>query len=200
MIVDLSKPVRAATDGEQLKSLVTSIIGQRCLKADLSYGAELMLHLGDPVSYGNKRILDEQKGSWILGTRASSWRLLLTAPPMVIACGWPAEPGTLPRPLSGEEVENLTRGLAGQVIHDVTLAKWPLPTPVGVGIGVVVKFSGGADLVIVPSSETDGDDDPLPDWELFTPFHMYLRVGPGTVWSYLPSNVVEKATPVARNQ
>jgi hypothetical protein len=190
MIVDLTKPVGPTTDPEYLHALVTAIIGQRCFKVDLSYAAELMLHIGDPVSYNNKLLEDEQKGSWILGTRASNWRILLTKPPVIVTSGWWFEPGKPLQPISGEEAERITEQLAGQVIQEVMLSKWHLPTPVGAGMGVIVNFSAGANLAIAPSPEPDLTEEPMSDWELFTPFHMYLRVGPGMVCSYLRSDVL----------
>jgi hypothetical protein len=197
MFFDLTKAVEASTDRAVLFELLTALVGQRCLKADLSYGEELMLHFGDPVPYAHPKMVDEQKGSWILGSRASSWRILLNDPPAIISSGWPLEQGesfgspTEVPVISGEEAEGHARQLAGKTVNAIRPFKVVrLPTPVGVGVGLVVEFSDGSDVTIVPSPEVDDSDAPVADWELFTPFHTYLRVGPGLVWSYLRSDKV----------
>jgi hypothetical protein len=57
-----------------------------------------------------------------------------------------------------------------------------------VAVGLLLEFANGANLVLCPNPEIDQDEEPLADWELFTPFHTYLRCGPGFVWSYLPAD------------
>ena len=72
MILDLTEPVpKVASDATFLRALLTALVGQRCLKVDLSYGGELMLHIGNPVAYAHPKLADEVKGSWTSGTRAS---------------------------------------------------------------------------------------------------------------------------------
>jgi hypothetical protein len=206
MIFDLTKPVEKSSDLAVLHALLTALLGQRCLKVDLSYGDELMLHIGEPVPYKHPKLADEQKGSWILGTRASGWRLLLNDPPVLIECGWfPDELSELVGPWandvsrtaerrrsSGEAVEQAARHLAGQTVRSVRPERFPLPTPAAAGLGLVVDFAGGSSLAVVPSPERDEGEDPLADWELFTPFHTYLRVGPGLEWAYLRSDAPAK--------
>ena len=62
----------------------------------------------------------------------------------------------------------------------------------------------GSVLTIVPTPEevappSEGRElPPIPDWELFTPYNRFLRVGPGQTWAYLPSDQPEPAAvPVA---
>jgi hypothetical protein len=93
-----------------------------------------------------------------------------------------------PRHISGEEIEEKTRQLIGKTILAARPVVFALPGPIANGIGLVVNFGVGSNLVIVPSPEPDEDNDPLPDWELFTPFHTYLRVGPGVSWAYLKAD------------
>lgn len=191
MIFDLAKPMQASTDEAFLHALLTTMVGQLCVRVDLSYGDELMLHVGEPLSYAHPKLADEKKGSWILATRASSWRILLSDPPALVEYGWlPPEP-TLEKlareSIDGTEAERRAAGLEGRVVRDIRLLKFQLPTPIGVGMGLVVNFGVRDNLLIVPSPEADLDENPVADWELFTPFHMYLKVGPGLVWSYVPS-------------
>jgi hypothetical protein len=49
-----------------------------------------------------------------------------------------------------------------------------------------VRFANGCRLLVSPSPEDDSWD--LPYWELFTPGHMVLAFGPGSVWSYTRSD------------
>jgi hypothetical protein len=205
MILDLTKPIEPSADPAVLHALLTALLGQRCLKADMSYGGELMLHIGEPVPYRHPKLADEQKGSWILGTRASGWRLLLNEPAVLIESGWFPDPwkdlisgegggdaGGMaersPLNLNGEQIEEKTRLLAGRTILAARTVRLPLPLPVAWGIGLIIEFEGGSSLAVVPSPEPDEGDDLLADWELFTPYRTYLRVGPGPVWAYLRSD------------
>ena len=194
--LDLTKPVEPSQNPLILRSLLGTLLGQRCLKVDLSYGDELMLHVGEPISYQHPNLAAEKKGAWILGTRASAWQLLLNQePPSVIesdefparlTAEWRLE-GNGHR-VRGEEVEGLARNLAGETITSARPVPFPVPPPLTKGVGLVVEFTGGSRLVVVPSSEPVEEDEPLADWELFTPYRTYLRVGPGLVWAYLCSN------------
>ena len=85
VVIDLKTEVPGSQDLGLLAAMLDMLVGQRCLKAELSYGEELMLHLGAPVPYSHPKLADETKGSWILGTRASRWSLLLSRPPLLIA-------------------------------------------------------------------------------------------------------------------
>jgi len=40
--------------------------------------------------------------------------------------------------------------------------------------------------MLIPDAE---DDSNLPYWELFTPYQMLLKVGPGAIWSYVRSDL-----------
>jgi hypothetical protein len=66
------------------------------------------------------------------------------------------------------------------------------------GFGLSLGFSDQSRLMLrpLPAGLDNGDPDdfpPVADWELFTPFKRYLRVGPGSKWAYLPSMGEEKA-------
>ncbi|MBY0522600.1 MAG: hypothetical protein K2R98_04355 [Gemmataceae bacterium] len=206
MIFDLTHTVEKSDDLHVLSALMTALLGQPCLKVDLSYGDEFMLHVGSPVAYRHPKLANETKGAWILGTRASSWRLLLTNPPLLIEHAMPDlfSPPMSAYPVrmgnatvkSSEEVEKNARPLSGKIISGVHLIHWPVPAPMDVGIGFSVDFVGEANLVVLPSPEPDEGDDPVADWELFTPYHTYLRVGPGLTWSYVRSDLAAaSATP-----
>jgi len=169
------------------------LLGQRCLRLELAYPGELVLHAGDPLAYSPPSPSGQKKGSWRLGMLASWWRLVLADPPYIIRTE-PIQPdqagesSTNPR-----EVEDKASQLIGMTIVAVEPTLYPLRREPHIGIGLLVGFSNGSRLAVIPNDEADEDnDDPLPDWELFTPFHMYLKVGPGWTWSYLRSYVVEE--------
>jgi hypothetical protein len=191
--IDLKETERDSSDLARLASMLEVLAGQRCLKVDFDYGPELMLHVGTPIPYSHPRLKGEQKGSWILGTRASRWQLLLGGSGLLIQTG-PPEPflplmpptGVDVRPISPEEVEKKTGLLSGFLI--LSASPFPTQSKKGMGFGVAIEFGDGSRLLVVPTEEPDDPREPLADWELFTPFHTYLRVGPGVIWSKLPSN------------
>lgn len=53
------------------------------------------------------------------------------------------------------------------------------------GNGVTLRFTN---TIVEDLQRADDDFDPLANWELFTPYGTYLRVGPGFVWSLLPAD------------
>jgi hypothetical protein len=192
IVIDLKSEVKRSADLHFLEAMLGALAGQRCLKVELSYGEELMLHLGAAVPYSNTKLADETKGSWILGTRASRWSLFLSQPPLLIASnGQPlaqatngATPETPP-----EEVEKKADPLIGCTVVVVKL-EWPLSQASAGGVGLVLEFSDGSRLTVLPDDEADNKT-PLADWELFTPYDMYLTCGPGPVWSYARSDVLK---------
>ena len=191
VIIDLKSEVKQSGDLDRLESMLGALVGQRCMRVELSYGEELMLHLGTPVPYSSPKLADETKGSWILGTCASHWNLLLSGPPLLIVTGGEQSNGltdetaqqTLPM-----EIERRAESLIGCAIIAVK-PEWPFPqASYSGGVGLVLEFSNGSRLAILPDGGPD-DGTPLADWELFTPYDMYLACGPGPVWSYLRSDV-----------
>ena len=46
------------------------------LRASFSYGGELRLHFGRPVSHENPRLVGRTHGEWVLGLRATPWVLV----------------------------------------------------------------------------------------------------------------------------
>ncbi|HBI43338.1 MAG TPA: hypothetical protein DDY78_10850 [Planctomycetales bacterium] len=194
IVIDLKSEVKQSADLHLLEGILGALLGQRCLKVELSYGEELMVHLGDPVPCSSPELADETKGSWILGARASRWTLLLHDPPVLIASnGQPfadAESAghqeTLPL-----EVEKRAEPLIGCNIVTAK-AKCIFPEIPGCGgIALLLEFNDGSHLTVLPDDEADDDETPLADWELFTPYDMYLACGPGPVWSYARSDVLK---------
>ena len=191
VIIDLKTEVIQSRDLRLLMAMLDVLVGQRCLKIEVSYGEELMVHLGAPVAYSHPKLADEAKGSWILGTRASRWSLFLSQPPLLIASNGRlvTEVGAgSPRETPPSEVEKKAEPLIGCTVAMVK-PEWRLPTASLGGVALVLEFGDGSRLTVNPDDEPD-DRTALADWELFTPYDMYLVCGPGAVWSYLRSDVV----------
>jgi hypothetical protein len=191
MIIDLKQEVKESRDLRFLEALLGALVGQRCLKAELSYGGELMLHVGDPVPYAHPKLADEQKGTWILGTRASWWSLLLNDPPFLIESNG-LDPGPPEPTLTPDDVEKKARQLIGSTVVLAEPDLHPVRGALHRGIALFVEFSNRSRLAVVPNGEAD-EENSLADWELFTPYHMYLTCGLGPVWSYLRSDMVTPA-------
>lgn len=187
MIIDLTKDVQASNNTDLLAGLLSMLVGQPCVKAEFSYGGEFKFHFGGPVPYKHPKLADKKKGAWVLGVRASKWRLLLLNPPLLIEIDWPEELKTATRssqwkarpPVDEAEVEKATSRLVGQMVMDVQ------PMPFTLGVGLQIVFADGSNLVICPNPEEDEDPEPLADWELLTPYRARLQVGPGVSWRYL---------------
>lgn len=195
IIIDLKSEVKQSSDLGRLEAMLGTLIGQRCLKVELSYGEELMLHLGTPMPYSSPKLADEAKGSWIIGTRASRWNLLLSKPPLLIAsdvrAAAVAENGK-PQEAAPEEVEKKAEPLIGRTVIAVKPERLPPGGPSAGGVGLTLEFGDGSRFVVIPDDHAD-DGTPLADWELFTPYDMYLACGPGPVWSYARSDVLKTA-------
>lgn len=165
MTTNLVKNITQPSDLEQLHQIISGVIGETCWKASLSYGDELTLHIGAKIPYSQKSMTGREKGAWILGTRATQWRL--DSPTQTLVS-------------SNDEPEIIRHKV--DAIKDSTIA--------GIetyyrNLALTVTFSNGYKLILLPSSEDNVD---LPYWEMFTPYQMVLKVGPGARWSYISSN------------
>jgi hypothetical protein len=65
----------ARDDLHELELILRALHGVQCWRARLGYGDELRLDLGEPRPYRHPSMGGRLKGSWVLGTRASSWQL-----------------------------------------------------------------------------------------------------------------------------
>jgi hypothetical protein len=192
MLIDLKREVKDSRDFHFLEAVVGSLVGQRCVSVEMSYGGELMLHVGEPVPYSHPKLAGEKKGTWILGTRASWWNFLLTDPPyLILPNGTPESSGAASwQTVTAEEIESKAAQLIGRPVVFAAPTLYPLRGAPCLGVALFIGFGNGSRLAIMPND--DSDEEPLlADWELFTPFAMYLRCGPGPVWSYVRSDVVE---------
>jgi hypothetical protein len=80
--------------------------------------------------------------------------------------------------------------LAGEYVRNLSL--WKSFDPKATPPGLQLVFGDGSVFELLPSppeSVSDAEPETIADWELFTPYHTYIRVGPGPVWSNLRSDV-----------
>lgn len=165
MTANLVRNITQLSDLEELIQLICEIIGETCWKAGLTYGNELTLHIGAKIPYLQKSMLAKEKGAWILGTRATRWRIDFRGDTLVD---------------SNNDLETIKQKVAAIESNTITNIKISYEN-----LALTVSFTNQSKLILLPNSEEDVD---LPDWEIFTPYHMVLKFGPGAVWSYTSSN------------
>lgn len=173
----------------RLLGLARQLVGEPFLFARRGYPDELKLHFGTPVQSPGPKGRTITSGSYVLGAVASAWSFkvaklgvtLLSGDPFASAA--PADPDTWGSPLHEEKLDAMLASTGGPIMTGVEVQTHPL------GYALSLAFSDGSALTILPSRETG----PVPDWELFTPYDRYLRVGPGREWAYLPSDQPETA-------
>ncbi|MCL1462882.1 hypothetical protein [Argonema galeatum] len=160
MTTNLVRKVTKLTDIREIAEITMRVFLQICWKANLSYGDELSLHIGDRIPYSQKSMAGKEKGEWILGTRGTTWKL---------------KSGGETIATSEEDAENIRQQI--KAIENIHIS-WFVPTP---ELGFNMGFSNGYELILMPEIE---DDSGLPYWEMFTPEDMVLKVGPNSIWSY----------------
>jgi hypothetical protein len=194
MIIDLKSEIKDSADLRLLNAFLGAMTGQRLLKARLSYGDELKLHFGEPQPAPHPRLASLQRGSWVLATRASRWEAALSRPGLVLDAGvFLSPPAPHTQTATPREMAEYADKLAGAEVG-AARAVWSGDRTLAPGLQLV--FTDGSHFTLLPDPSNlpdEGDDEPLADWELFTPYKTYLRVGPEPVWSNLRSDVVAGA-------
>ncbi len=72
-----SSEKRARADlAAEAEQWIQRLVNEPLLRASFSYGGELRLHFGKPVSYENDRLAGRTHGEWTLGLRATPWVLV----------------------------------------------------------------------------------------------------------------------------
>jgi hypothetical protein len=157
------RTVESPADLQDLQSVLQALSGQPFLAARTSYGDELRLDFGRPVPYGTSLLAHYVRGEWVLGIRASPWRLTGTNDHVT----------DLERP-SGA-ADTIFAALVGERVTDVRVS-YP-------DLDLRISFNGGQ-VFTVP---INANDESIAAWELFTPDHVVVRAGPGRQWSVSPT-------------
>jgi hypothetical protein len=100
------------------------------------------------------------------------------------------------KPLIPEQVETaqlLRPGARVSAVYAVPVETGRLSA---YGFGLSALLEDEASVVILPSRAPRQRPrrDQIADWEVFTPYERYLKVGPGLRWSYLPSRTPSQAS------
>jgi hypothetical protein len=206
MVVSLDpRSTHAPTVGEMngLWAYLQLAVGQPFRFLRSSYADEVTLHLGAEVPpVAPKRtpipLKLKPRGSYVLTFRGSAWMIhshagmVILASPLML----PAPPFPMPslptsgiwQPVTLEELERVPPITPGAFL----LHAFPYQDDFTQGFGLVLGFSDRSSVNLRPTPEETsaaGEQElpPIADWELFTPYGRYLRVGPGQKWAYEPS-------------
>jgi hypothetical protein len=190
-VVDFRAARRRSSDHCELRAYLQQLVGQPFLLIRFSYGDEFTLHLGQPREYRSSKLSHLTKGSYVIGARASSWFLKAHRPPSVII--GTAQPMSKAakhlKPLKPELLEASKLLRLGARIVCVDAITLGTGRRSAYGFGLSVLFEDETSLLILPSPtpRQRQRSSQIADWEVFTPYDRYCRVGPGLHWSYLPS-------------
>jgi len=157
--VDEVVPQRIVHQDEDLSDLrktLSRVLGARLDAARRSYGDELRLHLGQLTTFQSPLLAGKTRGEWLLGTRASQWRLI--------------QPGTAQIDRDAAWDDAAWHELVGKrvTVLDVTYPD----------VTLTLGFETGARFC-VPGN---GAGDYLAAWEFFTPDQLVITAGPGRRW------------------
>jgi hypothetical protein len=188
------------TKGEYglLLALARQLVGEPILFGSLGHPRELTIHFGSQVEFRGPKKTVLVEGSYVLGAVCSAWRIksALQGRTVMDYAGL-AEAARLQvatPEISMADAERFLRQVGGATVRDVDVLM------MSDGYGLRIGLSDGSLIELFPTPDNFtreyGADDEYPtappDWELFTPYKRYLRVGPGTQWAYLPSDEPEK--------
>ena len=191
-MIDLAKIRLKSLDEGELASMLTLLVGQPFLSFQISYGDELQIHLGQPIT---SRRLKTTSGSYIIGTRASSWSFRSQAKSQFLANSDPGPDGVqvMTHLIDLKVIERESFLPQGTAVEAIRI----FDTSTGFGFGV--SWTDRSEFILFPAKLTREDEnaeevDPLADWEVFLPGHRLLSAGPGRQWSYTDSS--SSAAPV----
>jgi hypothetical protein len=171
-----------------LGAYLQQIVGQPFLFFRESYGGELTMHLGSLITVRppNPKLKPMTRGSYVLTFRGSAWSIASGTKASLTMAGPFLQPdGTVGRSIELKEVEKSPPVTPG------TPLLWAAPGLTPGGLGLLLLFADGSRLSLLPYPTPEPPDEeespPVADWELLTPYGMFLKVGPGPKWAYLPS-------------
>ena len=163
--------VEKAEDLNDLKVLTNGIIGELCWNASLTYPEVPELHIGARIPNELELLKDKDHGAWIILCWASTWKIVSPTETLMT---------------SEHKLKEIKQGL--QAIQDTHVVAFEPQYP---GLGLIVTFSNGNQLILIPKDdddvESDQDETEVDDrnyyWELFTPLHFTIEAGPGNKWA-----------------
>ncbi len=196
-LVNLKEIRFESSDLEDLQALAKQLIGQPFQFFRVAYGEELRLHLGNLVNYSRSRTKGRTRGSFIIGSRASSWIVSSATTHTLLASDSikvvPQDTVRVTRKVDIRQIETGRYIAPGIVVVRATAER------LQDGFSLHLVFADGSTAMILPNPETyeylsQGEqaakgevDMEISDWEILTPHSRVLRVGPGERWCYVDS-------------
>lgn len=194
--LDLSQEVPTTDNLALLQQYVHLLLGRRLLRLDVVYLDELILHFEEESPAGSKLLPNYTKGAYSLSVNASFWCIEFRDRPMLLRYGYGPDKETDLLLVNAmiEEKGLLLQGLRvieANVQRAVTYFVPGRRDLVAHGLELLLVLGNGARIKVSPAP-IDADEIDIPDWDLFMPHRMMLRVGPGDCWEYVRSDVVAR--------
>ena len=176
-------PVKSPEDMGDLEAILNRLVDLPLLAVRTAYGQELRLDFGQSVPFRSPLLAGRVRGAWVLGTRASPWRVMRS------------------NEFAADAQQDANEmDLAELVGATVTRARVSYPD-----LDLTLSFDGGTAFTVSVDrdendhdendhDENDHDESILSAWELFTPDRLVLTVGPGRRWSLTPVDSPTDAT------
>ncbi len=197
-LIDLTEIRLGCSDLPDLQALVKQLVARPFRFFRVSYGDELRLHLGDLIPYANPRMRARSRGSYVVGAPASTW-VLFSATRQKLAttedARVQASPGVAARKVDIKTIETESLIQPNAIVTSSNVDR------TDEGFSLQLQFSDGSMIYIRPTPSSDEvvaeaearseavDEAAISDWEILTPHHRILTVGPGPLWSYSDSSV-----------
>ncbi len=167
-------PIAGSADLDALRSLLRDAAGPVRF-ARTTFGGEI------EVGFGDERtdLFGRASPSWLIGTQASAWRLLL-----------PDGAGSLSS-ADARSGERLGEQLLERRITELDLS--------ANGLDLKIDFDDRSEMWVEAKANLDALASPYaepPYWELFTPRDTVVAVGPGPGWLEYPADVPENRVPL----
>ncbi len=163
------------------------LVGKPYLFGRPSYGDELTFHFGKSRPYTHPKLAGKSRGTHVLTTRGSVWRLDSGRRQTVVSYGWqyPHPAGT---PLNPAALESGNFVAAGAYVLTAEVMEYTADHPrrVADGFGLALDLSDGSSLMVIPLPADRIPSDEVADWELLTPAG-FLATGPGPKWEFEPA-------------
>lgn len=162
MTLETIHRISTVDDLIELLEIAKRLVSETCWEASFSYGDELGLHFGERIPYSHPKLSHKSHGSWVLDSRGTNWQL--EAPTGILTTS----------EASREAMEAQVKKLEGSTVIDLEIG---FPQ-----LDLALSFSNQLCFRLLPVPEDDECD--LAYWELFTPDHYLLEVGPQMTWAY----------------
>ena len=201
-VLDLSTRASASGGLAALQGYLAQIVGEPFRFARISYGDELTLHFGDLKPARSAQLGNRKYGSYIFGTRGSTWKIDAGSSPLVYTAGSDSGSATDEsglRNVPKEEFESTSPIRVGsRAVSATAFAVVPAD-----GFALQLTLSDGSSFFILldrsDSDTSDAESDCLPeiaDWELASPRGL-LSAWPGPRWTFEPSRKFDSGSPSA---